>query len=251
MTKEEYKEYIQKSYDDVLDRVSGWHELANVLKILSDYISDCIDTTEDIYNDKDIDYQSYVELNEMISYKLKEVCRIVKKGQYMSNYNSLNRLCSELNRTLGVTSDIERENLIQSYYNQGLISYRQYYLLLVSVRKHEYINNVFVSMYSENWQVVVMENCFGKVVFLLYDDVMVAKYEILCNENDTCNIDLNLYHPFNRHRTILENIKVNDVYNVVLDYMNMQVFCDTEDRNKMFAFEIVSYFTKQINKEVN
>lgn len=69
----------------------------------------------------------------------------------MSNYNSLNRLCSELNRTLGITSDTERENLIQSYYNQGLISYRQYYLLLVSIRKHEYINNTFVSMYSEKW----------------------------------------------------------------------------------------------------
>lgn len=57
----------------------------------------------------------------------------------MSNYTSINRLCSELNRTLGITSDIERENLIRSYYNQGLISYRQYYLLLVSVRRHEYI----------------------------------------------------------------------------------------------------------------
>ena len=79
MTKEKYKEYIQNSYDGVLERVSGWHDLANVLKILSDYISVCIDATEDIYNDKDIDYQSYVELNEMISYKLKEVCRIVNK----------------------------------------------------------------------------------------------------------------------------------------------------------------------------
>ena len=56
----------------------------------------------------------------------------------MSNYTSLNRLCSELNRTLGITNYTERENLLQSYYNQGLISYRQYYLLLVSVRKHEY-----------------------------------------------------------------------------------------------------------------
>ena len=69
----------------------------------------------------------------------------------MSNYTILNRLCSELNRTLGITSDIERENLIRSYYNQGLISYRQYYFLLDSVRKQEYIDNVFVSMYSENW----------------------------------------------------------------------------------------------------
>lgn len=91
---------------------------------------------------------------------------------------------------------------------------------------------------------------YGKVTFLLYNDVKVVKYEILFGENDTCNIDLNLYHPFNRHRTILENIKVNDVDYAVLDYMNMQAYCDTEDRNKMFAFEIVAYFTKQINKEV-
>lgn len=69
----------------------------------------------------------------------------------MSNYTSLNRLCSELNRTLGITSDTERGNLILSYYSQRLISYRQYYLLLLSVRKHEYINNTFVSMYSEKW----------------------------------------------------------------------------------------------------
>ena len=81
MTKEKYKEYIQNSYHGVLERISGWHELANVLKILSDYISDCIDTIEDIYNDKDIDYQSYVELNEMISYKLKVICIIVKNGR--------------------------------------------------------------------------------------------------------------------------------------------------------------------------
>lgn len=95
-----------------------------------------------------------------------------------------------------------------------------------------------------------MENCFGKVTFLLYNDVKVAKYEILFGENDTCNIDLNLYHPFNRHGAILEDIRVNDVDHAVLDYMNMQAYFDTEDRNKMFAFEIVSYFTKQINKEV-
>lgn len=93
-----------------------------------------------------------------------------------------------------------------------------------------------------------MENCFGKVTFLLYDDVKVAKYEISYNDNDTCNIDLNLYHPFNRHNTILEDIKVNDVDHAVLDYMNMQVYCDTEDRNKMFAFEIVSYFTKKLTR---
>lgn len=80
MTKEKYKEHIQKQYDYVLEQVNGWHEVINVLKSLSDYISYCIDTTESIYNDKDIDYLSYIELNEMINYKLREVCRIVKKG---------------------------------------------------------------------------------------------------------------------------------------------------------------------------
>lgn len=80
MSKEKYKEHIQKQYDYVLEQVNGWHELSNVLKSLSDYISYCIDMTVDIYNDKDIDYQSYLELNEMINYKFREVCRIVKKG---------------------------------------------------------------------------------------------------------------------------------------------------------------------------
>lgn len=69
----------------------------------------------------------------------------------MKNYTNLKRLVDELNLTLGITSDIERENLIQSYYNQGLISYRQYYLLRASVVKHEYIHAYFVKMYSENW----------------------------------------------------------------------------------------------------
>lgn len=68
-----------------------------------------------------------------------------------------------------------------------------------------------------------MENCFGRVIFLLYNDVKVAKYEISYNENDTCNIDLNLYHPFTRHRAILENIKVNDVDHAVLDYVIQKI----------------------------
>ena len=78
--KEKYKDYIQKQYDYVLEEISGWHETVNVLICLSDYISDCINTIEDIYNDKDIDFQSYIELNEMVSYKRREVCRIVKRG---------------------------------------------------------------------------------------------------------------------------------------------------------------------------
>ncbi len=80
MTKEKYKEYIQNSYDTVLERVRGWHELANILKILDEYINDSIDLCHDIYIDDDIDYQSYIELNEMISYNFRELCWIVRKG---------------------------------------------------------------------------------------------------------------------------------------------------------------------------
>lgn len=69
----------------------------------------------------------------------------------MRNYGSLKRLVDELNRTLGITSDIERNNLISWYYNQGLISYRQSYMLRSSVLKHEYIHDYFINMYRENW----------------------------------------------------------------------------------------------------
>ena len=80
MTKEKYLEVINTQYDEVLNKVHGWHELLNVLQAISDYTNICICMTERIYDDKDINYSDYVELNEMISYKLREVCRIVKKG---------------------------------------------------------------------------------------------------------------------------------------------------------------------------
>ena len=42
MTKEKYKEYIQNSYDGVLERVSGWHEPAVYIPMYADYIGDMI-----------------------------------------------------------------------------------------------------------------------------------------------------------------------------------------------------------------
>lgn len=69
----------------------------------------------------------------------------------MKNYISLKRLVDELNRNLGIMDDMQRDNIIQYYYNKGLISYRQFYLLHTSVLKHEYIHDCFVQMYSENW----------------------------------------------------------------------------------------------------
>ena len=80
MTKEKYKEVLQTQYDDVITKIYGWHELVNVLQAINGYTNICICMTERIYNDKDINYVDYVELNEIISNNLKEVCRIVKRG---------------------------------------------------------------------------------------------------------------------------------------------------------------------------
>lgn len=80
MTKQKYYDLVQKQFDDVTAKICGWHELANVLQTVSDYTTICIHMTEDIYNDKDISYSDYIELNETISNCLKEVCRIVKRG---------------------------------------------------------------------------------------------------------------------------------------------------------------------------
>lgn len=79
MTKQKYDDLIRRQRDDVLAKIYGWHELANILQAVSNYTNICIRMTEDIYNDLDIDYLDYVELNESISNCLKEVCRIVKR----------------------------------------------------------------------------------------------------------------------------------------------------------------------------
>ena len=80
MTKQQYLEVINTQREDVLNKVYGYHELVNVLQAISDYTNICICMTERIYNDKDINYSDYVDLNETISNALKEVCRVVKRG---------------------------------------------------------------------------------------------------------------------------------------------------------------------------
>ena len=80
MTKEKYKEVLQTQYDDVIAKISGLHELLNVLQALSDYTTICIAMCKRIYNDKDINYSDYIYLNEFVNNNLKEVCRIVRRG---------------------------------------------------------------------------------------------------------------------------------------------------------------------------
>lgn len=86
---------------------------------------------------------------------------------------------------------------------------------------------------------------FGKTSLLVYGGKIVAFYKIYCENDNDCEVELNLYHPFNRHRAILNNIHVDDVDNAVLDYMCSQVYCDTEDCNKLYAYEVVEYFKSQ------
>lgn len=80
MTKEKYKERIKNTRDGILNEIAGFHELGYILESLSTYINICINMCSDIYEDKDIDYDSYMELNELINNNLKDVCRIVKNS---------------------------------------------------------------------------------------------------------------------------------------------------------------------------
>ena len=80
MKKEDYNKRIEKYRKSVLDGIIGYHELGNVLLCLSGYIDSCIQLSLDIYNDRDIDYKCYLDLNENINKNLKEVCRIVKNS---------------------------------------------------------------------------------------------------------------------------------------------------------------------------
>lgn len=47
---------------------------------------------------------------------------------------------------------------------------------------------------------------FGKTTLLVYCEKIVVLYKIYCENDNDCEIELNLYHPFNRHRAFLSNI---------------------------------------------
>lgn len=90
---------------------------------------------------------------------------------------------------------------------------------------------------------------YGEQYLLYYHGEIVANYKIYCENDNHCEIELNLFYPFNRHRAILSDINIDDVDNAVLDYMSLQAYCDTEDCNKLQAYEVVGYFKTQIDKE--
>lgn len=88
------------------------------------------------------------------------------------------------------------------------------------------------------------------IEMLFYDHECFGVYELInFYDDNTCDIKLKLSHPFNRHKAILEHIKLNDIKNAVLDYMELCAYCDTDDCNKLQAYEVVEYFKDQINKD--
>lgn len=90
---------------------------------------------------------------------------------------------------------------------------------------------------------------YGKTIYLIYDGRIIVNYKIYCVHGNTCEVELNLYYPFNRHRAILNKIRLNDVHNAILSYMELQAYRDTEDCNKLQAYEVVEYFKSKIDKE--
>ena len=79
MKKIDYKNMINKSYDETLQYIKGLHEFCNVLKYLDYYIVDSIEILEKIYNDNEITFTDYVDLSEQLSKLNKEMFRIVMR----------------------------------------------------------------------------------------------------------------------------------------------------------------------------
>ena len=82
---------------------------------------------------------------------------------------------------------------------------------------------------------------------LFYDHECVGIYELInFYDDNTCDVKLKLFHPFNRHKVILEHIKLNYIKNAVLDYMKYEFLCNVETCNMLQAYEVIECFKSQI-----
>ena len=77
MKKFDYENMIKTSYDETLQYIKGLHEYGNILKYLDYYIVDSVEILEKIYNDNDVSFTDYLDLNEQLSKLNKEMFRIV------------------------------------------------------------------------------------------------------------------------------------------------------------------------------
>lgn len=78
----------------------------------------------------------------------------------------------------------------------------------------------------------------GKTNQLFSGKRLVAEYEIFVVSRNKCNVELNLYYPFNRTRIFLRDVLICDVDHTVLDFMSLQSVVDSRGM-RTFAFEVL------------
>ena len=78
----------------------------------------------------------------------------------------------------------------------------------------------------------------GKTNQLFSGKRLAAEYEIFIVSGNKCNIELNLYYPFNRTRIFLRDVLICDVDHAVLDYMSLQSVVDSRGM-RAFAFKVL------------
>lgn len=78
MKRKEYMDLIDNEFYNICDDIRGLHEMINVLDSVSKFIEFSITTTQKIYDDRDIDFTVFIELNEYMDGKVKYVLSLVK-----------------------------------------------------------------------------------------------------------------------------------------------------------------------------
>ncbi len=67
----------------------------------------------------------------------------------MTNLKQLQSVCKEVNEKMDVISEEELKGIVNRYYKEDVISYRQWDFLLGYIERKEKISDNFAFMYSE------------------------------------------------------------------------------------------------------
>lgn len=67
----------------------------------------------------------------------------------MTNLKQLQNVCKEVNEKMDVLSEEELKEIVNRYYKEDVISYRQWDFLIGYIKRKEKISDNFAFMYSE------------------------------------------------------------------------------------------------------
>lgn len=67
----------------------------------------------------------------------------------MTNLKQLQSVCKEVNEKMDVLSEEELKEIVNRYYKEDVISYRQWDFLICYIKRKEKISDNFAFMYSE------------------------------------------------------------------------------------------------------